>query len=149
MSCHYYNLSALLPVFGPLAGISSCCSWKKWIVTPKAVKLTRAMSLVSWSHLSTTVGAKQGTVGQASHWAAVTAPTTFKPRFLMDIYSHLGTAKGNTNVSPWNTQVLLTCVLVQSQTALGCFITVCSYLSQPLSAIHIRPVSTARAESHK
>ena len=32
--------------------------------------------------------------------------TRFKPRFLLDICSHLGTTKGNKNVSSWTAQVL-------------------------------------------
>lgn len=107
MHRHHYQLSALLPAFGPLAGISSCCSWKNWIVNPKAAKLTGALSLVSSPQPSATVGGSHSTACQPGHRAAMTVQTRFKPRFLMDIYSHLGTTKGNKNVSPSTVQVLL------------------------------------------
>lgn len=107
MHHHCYQLLALLPAFGSLAGISSCCSWKKWVVNPKAAKLTEALSPVSRSQPSATEGTAHSTTRQPGHRTAMTVQTRFKPGFLMDIYSHLGTTKGNKNVSPSTVQVLL------------------------------------------
>lgn len=101
------QLSDPFPAFGPLDDISSRCSWKNCIVNPKAVKLTGAPSLVSWPQPSATVGASHVTACQPGHRTTMTVQTRLKPRFLMDICSHLGTTKGNKNVSPWTVQVLL------------------------------------------
>lgn len=38
MHHHCYQILALLPAFGSLAGISSCCSWKKMSCKPKSCK---------------------------------------------------------------------------------------------------------------
>lgn len=79
---------------------------KKKIVNPKAAKPTGALSLCPEPR-PVLPQSQQSSACQPSHQPTVTAQTSFKPWFLVDVYSHLQTTEGNKNVSPSAVQVLL------------------------------------------